>query len=210
MAFAGLSGSGKTTMAKTLGQLCSCCILNEPEESDWPEVITKSREFGYFSMWMGFRQLWLPHLYEAQKLKNQNQLVILDSYFVKIIGYELLEPGMEWLFPKDDPYFQIYKQICHLDVDQLPDPDYIILFDVSLENWIKLLDTRNRAWDKTPGFIESYEHTKRAIQNAVERICKERNIQLIHFKHEFGDILEQANRLKSLLIQNNILYAEPA
>lgn len=205
VAFAGLSGSGKTTMAKTLEHLCSCCILTEPEESDWPEVITHSSEFGYFSMWMGFRQLWLPLQYKAHKLKKENRLVILDSYFIKIIGYELSEPGCEWLFPKDDAYFHLYQQICQLDINYLPDPDYIVLFDISFEDWIKFLDSRNRSWDKTAGFVESYASTKQAIQKAIESLCKSRDIKLIRFQQQFGDIPEQAARLKKLFIQNNIL-----
>ena len=111
-------------------------------------------------MWMGFRQLWLPLQYQAQKLKNQNRFVILDSYFIKIIGYELSEPGCQWLFPKDDAYFHLYQQICQLDIEYLPIPDYIVLFDVSLEDWIKFLNSRNRSWDKTVGFVEIYESTK--------------------------------------------------
>lgn len=205
VAFAGLSGSGKTTIAKALEHLCKCCILTEPEESEWPDVVKRKDEFGYFSMWMGFRQLWLPLQYAAQHYKDQNRLVFLDSYFIKIIGYELSEPGCEWLFPNDDPYFHVFQQICQLDIAQLPDPDYIVLFDVTFEDWIRFLDSRNRSWDKTPGFFESYESTRKAIHKAVVTLCKERHIKLIHFQHEFGNVDEQAKRLKSFLIQNKVL-----
>lgn len=204
IAFAGLSGSGKTTMAKMLETLCTCTILIEPEESEWPEVVTE-KNFGYFTMWMGFRQIWLPLQFEAQALKKNNKTVFLDSYFIKIIGYELEKSGMEWLFPKEDPYFAVYRQICQLDIQHLPDPDCIVLFDVSYNDWLKLLASRNREWDKTPGFIESYDQTKSAIQESVLQLCKERNILLIHFQPEFGDPLEQAKRLRSLLIKEKIL-----
>lgn len=204
IAFAGLSGSGKTTMAKKLETLCTCNILIEPEESEWPDIINKE-VFGYFAMWLGFRQIWLPMQIEAQNLKKNNQTVILDSFFIKIIGYELGKPGMNWLFPKDDPYFAVYRQICQLDIQCLPDPDCIVLFDVSQEDWLKLLSSRNREWDKTAGFIESYSITKSAIQEAVLQLCEERNIRLIHFQMEFGDPLKQAQRLKSIMIEEKII-----
>ncbi len=48
IAFSGLSGCGKTTMAKELKRLCACSILVEPEESEWPDVILKKDTFGAF------------------------------------------------------------------------------------------------------------------------------------------------------------------
>ncbi len=179
-------------------------ILVEPEESEWPDVILKKDIFGHFTMWMAFRQLWLPQQFEAQVLKNENKVVVLDSYFIKIIGYELDKPEMEWLFPKEDPYFSLYHQICKLDIQHLPDPDCIVLFDVTYSNWLKFLESRNRDWDKTAGFVESYCQKRLAIQEAVQQLCEERNIRLIHFQHEFGNISEQAERLKNILISENI------
>ncbi len=204
IAFAGLSGSGKTTMAKALATLHPCHPLIEPEESDWPSVIRKRDIFGNFTMWMGFRQLWIPLQYDAQRLKNSGQIAILDSYFIKIIGFEL-EEGVEWLFPKDDPYYPVFRHICQLDIDHLPDPDCIILFDLSYSTWIQLLASRSRDWDNTPGFLESYQQTKGVIEKAVRRLCNEKNIKLIYFQQEFGDVKEQANRLYQLLLNEKIL-----
>lgn len=199
IAFAGLSGSGKTTMAKTLASLCSCQCLVEPEEAEWPEVIRKADIFGNFTLCMAFRQLWLPQLFEAQDLKKRGQTVVLDTFFIKIVGYELEASDLDWLFPKDNPYFQAFSQICELDIEYLPDPDCIVLFDITFEDWLKQISKRNRNLDKRPGFIESYQPTKSAINNAVYRLCEERSIRLIHFKQEFGDIEQQAQRLKSIL-----------
>lgn len=204
IALAGLSGSGKTTLAKNLEKLCGCPILLEPEESEWPLVVTDNR-FGYFSMWMGLRQIWLPLQFQAQQLKKDHPVVLLDSYFIKIIGYELEKPGMEWLFPKTDPYYSVYKQVCELDIQQLPDPDCIVLIDVAYADWLQLLASRNRQWDQTPGFVESYAQTRSAIREAVVQLCEERNISLIHFRTEFGDPIEQAQRLQHLLVEEKIL-----
>ncbi len=205
VAFAGLSGSGKTTTAKELALLYPYKCLIEPEESEWPDVIKERESFGDFTMWMGFRELWLPLQFEAQNLKKQKQTVFLDSYFIKIIGYELDEIGMEWLFPKEDPYYPSFYQICQLDIKHLPDPDCIVLFDISYELWLQLLATRNREWDKTPGFLESYQQTKDAIEHSVQKLCNARNIKLIYFKPELGDISKQAIRLHELLVEAQIL-----
>lgn len=202
IAFAGLSGSGKTTLAKNLQALNGYPVLLEPEEHEWPLVVT-DKSYGYFSMWMGLRQMWLPLQFQAQELKKENSIVLLDSFFIKIIGYELEVPGMEWLFPQSDPYFSVYKQICELDIHQLPDPDCIVLVDVSYGDWLQMLATRNREWDRTPGFVESYEQTRWAIREAVLKLCAERSIQLIHFQTEFGDPLEQTRRLQALIVQGS-------
>lgn len=205
IAFAGISGSGKTSTAKELATLYPYKCLIEPEERDWPDVIKYRNIFGNFTMWMGFRALWIPQQFQAQNLKKQHQTVFLDSYFIKIIGYELNEMGMDWLFPKEDPYYPCFYQICQLDIEHLPDPDCIVLFDVSYQLWLQLLATRNREWDKTAGFLESYQQTKTAIEHAVLRLCRDRNIKLIHFQPEFGNLTKQAIRLKELLVKEKIL-----
>lgn len=205
IAFAGISGSGKTSTAKELSTLYPYKSLVEPEEPDWPDVIRNRDVFGSFTMWMGLRQLWIPLQFQAQTLKELNQTVFLDSYFIKLIGYELDEAGMDWLFSKDDPYYSVYYQLCQLDIQHLPDPDCIVLFDVPYHQWLQLLASRNREWDKTPGFLESYEHTKEAIKHAVQRLCQDKNIKLIYFQPEFGDITKQAIRLQELLVKEKIL-----
>ena len=206
IAFAGLSGSGKSTMAKAIAALHSSEYLVEPEEVDWPDIVKHTDLYGNFTRWMGFRQLWLPQHYEAQRLKKENRTVFLDSFFIKILGFELDEPGMEWLFPKDDPYYPAFHEISKLDIQHLPDPDCIVLFDIPYDTWLKFLSTRDRAWDKTPGFIESYEQTKEAIARSVERLCLERNIKLVHFQCQFGNIRTQAARLRTLLLQEKVIH----
>ncbi len=192
-------------MTKLLARQCSSISLIEPEEDQWPDILKSEGIVDSFTMWMGFRGIWLPLQYQAQALKKQNKTVFLDTYFIKILGYELDEPGVEWLFPRNDPYFSLFYQICKLDIEQLPDPDCIVLIDVTYDDWLKLLGTRSRNWDKRPGFAESYSYTLQAIDHAVEQLCHERNIRLIRFHTEFGDANEQSARLRSLLIQEKVL-----
>jgi deoxyadenosine/deoxycytidine kinase len=205
IAFAGLSGCGKTTMARELAGLCGCQAVLEPEESEWPDIIHQRELYGTFSMWMAFRQMWLPLQWRAHMLKTEKNIVFLDSYFIKIVGFELDEPGMGWLFPQEDPYYSVYKEICRQDIALLPDPDCIVLFDVPYEDWIKLLSSRDRAWDKTPGFLESYDSTKHAIESAVYQLCQERGVRLVRFPQEYGNAREQALRLKEILVKERIL-----
>ncbi len=192
-------------MAKAIATLEDCEYLVEPEEKDWPPILKNTDLYGHFTRWIGFRQLWLPQHYEAQRLKKENKTVFLDSFFIKILGYELDEPGMEWLFPQDDPYYPAFYEICNLDIHHLPDPDCIVLFDIPFDTWLQFLSTRDRTWDKTPGFIESYEETKGAIERTIERLCTERRIKLVRFSCEFGDIQTQALRLKELLLQEKVI-----
>jgi hypothetical protein len=82
----------------------------------------------------------------------------------------------------------------------------VILFDISLQDWKRFLQARGRNWDNNPGFDESFELSKRYVDQATIEHCKKFNIKLIHFKQEFGDPAIQAERLKELLILENICY----
>jgi deoxyadenosine/deoxycytidine kinase len=205
IAFSGLSCTGKSTMAKEIAKELSAQCLLEPEEENWPSMCHKGEEFGPFTMFMGFREMWLPHLYTAQKLKNENELVFLDTFFIKTTLYELDAPGMEWLFDPKDPYYSVFREVCTLDIEYLPDPDCIVFFKLDEKTWKKFLAARPRDWDQIPGFLDSFEQSYEAIQCAIIRLCQERNIPLIRFQQEYGDITTQVLRLKSELIQAGVI-----
>ncbi len=205
IAFAGLSGCGKSTMARLLAEKNIATAVIEPEEDQFHILIQKRDIYGYSSGMLAFRQMWLEMFMNAHQLKIAGDTVILDGYFFKIYGYYLGKPGLEWLLAPNDPYLPLLKELNVLDEQYIPDADCVILFDISLEDWKKCLHSRGRDWDKQPGFEESYAITKRYIDQATIDHCKRYNIRLVIFEHYFGDINEQAQRLISLLQENNII-----
>ena len=205
IAFSGLSCTGKSTLAKELAKELSAQCLLEPEEENWPLVCRKGEEYGSFTMFMGFREMWLPHLYTAQKLKNKNELVFLDTFFIKTTLYELDAPGMEWIFDPKDPYYSVFREVCRLDIEHLPDPDCIVFFKLDEKIWKQFLAARPRDWDQIPGFLDSFDQSYAALQGAIIRLCQERNIPLIYFQQDYGDITTQTFALKKELIHAGVI-----
>lgn len=204
IAFSGLSGSGKSTMAKILSEKIKAEYVGEPEENEWPEIIIRRDFYGPALAMLEFRQMWAKIYLDAKHLA-QEKIVFVDTYFFKIFGYYLNKPGMEWLVPPQDPYLPILLQINQLDESIFPDADYVVLFDIELDDWKLFLKSRGRNWDQLPGFDESYELNRKYINDATTEHCRKYSIKLINFKQQFGNPDIQAEKLKNLLISEGIL-----
>ncbi len=203
--FSGHSCSGKSTMARLLAPKIDAECLCEPEESEWPVVARRWYDYHATTAMLARRQFWIPLFVNAGALRADGKTVLIDTYFLKIAGYYIDKPGMEWLVPVDDPYLSLLKQIHILDETQFCDADCVVLFDISLQDWKRFLKARGRNWDNNPGFDESFQISKRYVDQATIEHCTKFNIKLIHFKQEFGDPNVQAQRLKKLLIQENVI-----
>lgn len=202
--FSGFSCTGKSTLARLVAQKISAIALCEPEESQWPLVARKWYEYRATTAMLAMRQLWIPLYVEADKLRTLGKNIVIDTYFLKTTGYYIDKPGMEWLVPTNDPYLSLLRQIFVKDQNCFPDADCVVLFDVSLEDWKKFLQSRGRQWDTNAGFDQSFAMSKHYVDEATVEHCKKNNIKLIRFKHEFGDPIAQAERLSKLLLSDRI------
>lgn len=192
-------------MARLISKKINAECLCEPEESEWPIVARKWHDYYASTAMLAMRQFWIPLYMDADKMRNSDSIVLIDTYFLKIVGYYIDKPGMEWLVPADDPYLSVLKQIYAIDEVQFPDADCVVLFDISLQDWKKFLQSRGRNWDNNPGFDESFARSKEYVDAATIAHCTKCNIKLIYFKQEFGDPDLQAERLKEILLAENII-----
>lgn len=206
VAFAGISGSGKTTLAKELASLCSAQVFFEPEESEWPEFVRHKHAYSEFSAYSCIRGFRVSALYQAWNLRQNGALVFTDCCYDKITSYYLEKPGMEWLISPHDPYFNCVKLLTKIDTEQLPNPDCIVLLDVTLDDWIQMLTKRGRIRDSIDGFQENYERYNSYIKDAAISLCAEKNIKLVRFKTKFGDVKIQALKLFKVLEEQKIIH----
>lgn len=199
IAFSGISGCGKTTMAQLLAQeLNAACIL-EPEEVAWPAIIKQREIYGYATALFAFRQIWAAQFIDAHERSKQSNLVFLDTYFFKIFGLYMDKPGMEWLIDPLDPYLSLLKELNALDRRYFPDADCVILFEVSCSDWAQFLQARSRNWDQIEQFAQSHARTSSYIEQATVEHCTQKNIPVIYFAQKFGDPDTQAQELQKKL-----------
>lgn len=197
--FAGISGSGKSTLSRELGKLMESSVFCEPEEDEWPEWVVGKRLNGKFNAYVTFRSLRLNALWHAHEVVKNGGVAIVDSYYDKITSYYLGNPGMEWLIEKEDPYYSVVSQLTKLDNEHLPKADLVILLDVTFEDWVQLLGSRQRCRDTIDGFRESYSMYRSYVKNAIISLNQDQNIPYVIFQPTFGDPKKEALRLYELL-----------
>src|SRR5262249_34852164 len=108
VAFMGLPGCGKTTIASRLAGLIACAALFwHPEELAWPTALSRRQEYGYLSAITCFRSMRVPHLFMAHAIRGEGGVAIVDSYYDKLLSRYITHDLMDWLIPKSDPYFDV-------------------------------------------------------------------------------------------------------
>lgn len=203
--FTGISGSGKSSLAREVTKRFNAVCFLEPEEEGWPDFVQQKQFYGEFASLMAIRSIRVHSLWKAWEEKEKGNLVFVDTYYDKIHSYYLKKPGMEWLIDPKDPYFMVAEEICRLDTNILPDADAIVLLDISYEDWIKMLTIRNREKDFISGFQESYTLAKQYLFDAIQALSIEKNIPVIIFQQKFGNFEEQVDLLVELLEKERIV-----
>ena len=196
--FVGIPGSGKSSTVKELANLLGVKYFVEPEEEKWADAAKDWKTYGSFSMLMWFRSIRVPMLIEAERLSEEGEIVLIDTYYDKLLHYYIDKHCMRWLLSPSDRYFPVMKEIATIDKDILPDADIIIFFEVNKENWINFLKSRNRPTDNDEEFLKNFE-TQKFLLEATKKLCEEKGIKLITFSRGTASVEDSASKLKNLL-----------
>lgn len=205
IAFSGISGCGKSTLARILAEKLNITCVSEPEVGAWPDIARNQAKYGPALALFSFRQLWAAKYIDADLIRKAGELVLLDTYFFKINGDYLGQPGMDWLLPASDPYLPIFKELTQLDQKYFPDADIVILLEVSQADRDKFLQVRGRDSDQLAGFSENYALEQAYVEQATVKHCEINNLKLVKFIQKFGDPIVQAERLHELLVSAKII-----
>jgi len=194
----GLPGVGKSTIFKALGNQKNWKHLCEPEESDWPLAVKMQEASGAFTALTWFRAMRVPNLFIADSLRQQGQIVLVDSYYDKLMTHYIKEPNMEWLMHPNDPYFQLTNQMALADNINLPTADIMVFFEATFISWKKLIMSRKRQLDLERVFPDAFLF-QNVLLKAAEVECKKGSTQLIVFENEYGSIDRSTFKLGVLL-----------
>lgn len=195
---AGLPGSGKTSVLSATATLLGCDSFLEPEEKAWDRAVMQREVYGLIGALHWFRSQRVPNLVDARKIADDGHAVFLDTFYDKLCVHYLGKPGMEWLIPADDKYFDNFLETAKLDYEELPDAEIVIFFDVTRDDWEKMLGKRGRQLDQLVRAMDTY-HTTELFRRAAESYCRDRGATLVTFDNKWSTVETAAARLADIL-----------
>ena len=195
----GLPGAGKSTVLAALAHKNGWRYLAEPEEQQWPLAVEWQSVCGVFTALTWFRAMRVPNLYRADQFRNEGDIVLLDSYYDKLMRYYIDEPQTDWLVSKKDAYYELIRQMALIDNHNLPEADIMVFFHVSFEAWEKMIMSRKRQLDIDRVFPDAFPFQKQLLSAA--RMERERSgTHLLVFENQFSSVNNTVSRLDELIV----------
>jgi len=190
----GIPGSGKSTTTREIGKILEIETFHEPEEDEWAEAVKLREISGNFNALMWFRSIRVPQYYKANELRKIGKSCMLDSCYDKLFYLYHNKRGLEWLFSKDDIFYDEMLSISQKDYLHLPKIDLLILFKQTEENWRKFIKKRNRVLDNEIEFQKSFV-LQEAFINAAKTYCKKDNCILYEHNQSYTDAKTEARKI---------------
>lgn len=179
IAFTGIPGSGKTTTALELSKLMHAPCLYLSEDVEESAIFEGSAPLFGFKTRLALRKLMFKKFQEAKKLSHQGNLVIVDSYYDKVMHSILEKQGSDFIMKKQNPYFNVVSRLAKYDKFLFPDADIVIGIRIPQKNWNELLRKRNRKLDTDPVFHKNTFLLQEHILSYTKEYCQKRQKQYI-------------------------------
>lgn len=170
IAAVGIPCCGKSTVMRYLAAKLGASYFREPEEPKWPEAVMNRDLVGPLTAITWFRSVRVPHLYNADEIRKQGGVSVIDSYYDKLCYHYLGKKGMGWLIEPKHPYFPVCREMAKLDWQQLPNADLLIVFKVQKNDWEYFLKKRNRHLDRESAFVQSFKTQQLFLQAAKKML----------------------------------------
>lgn len=196
----GLPASGKSTLLRTLGEKHKWKCYVEPEEHEWATAVNGRSMSGVFTALTWFRSIRVPNLYAADALRQNGQIVIVDSYYDKLMSYYFGKPQMDWLIDSNDPYYELMEKMAQIDNEQLPAADLLVFLKVSFDSWRDLIASRKRQSDLDWIFPKAFPFQDYLLE-AVHLESQKTGCQLLIFENKLGSVNEMVKELQAAIVK---------
>lgn len=194
----GIPSCGKSSAMRLLAEKCGAHFFAEPEEPQWPSAVLERDQSGCFAAMTWFRSIRVPFYHKAKACAAEGSLALVDSYYDGLMDGLLGQSGMEWLMESDDPYFALAKNMAKLDWHHLPKPDILVVFDISKEDWEKMITARGRQLDQEQALLDSYP-TQDLFWEVSQNFCAEHGISLLRFQQRYGKLEDAVEEFERVL-----------
>lgn len=197
---AGIPGSGKSSVFQALASLvASSAAFLEPEENDkitpWPKAVSAREEYGYFGSISWFRAMRVPILYDAEKAASTGKTSFVDFYYDKLLHNYLGKDGLDWFFPRTDPYYPVVEKMAEYDYKYLPFADLVIFFRIQNNLWRNYCTKRGRNMDKEDTFEKQCFLLQEPMLAASQKYAEDFHKKLLIFEIQDLSPSENAKNL---------------
>lgn len=196
IAFAGVMGVGKTTLAQALADLTGVAAFLEPGAEAWPVPAGEHWHQHMMALEQWTRDKQLTSFMNAQKHTESGLPAISDGCYFLLAKKLIHHPSCQYYYGKfNTEEKQQVEKLAEHDWHHAPRPDIIVLVEADPGSWIQFLLRRGRSMDKDPDFIKNYLGQQAVIRAAVEEYTSHNKIDLICFQNSSGVIQEAARLL---------------
>ena len=206
LAFMGIPGSGKSTIAKNLAdRINSQCYL-ENEEDLYPNDIKLKfndvdKDQNIVDIHYYFRNMRAEYHKQAEANKKNKLSSILDSFYSKVMLDIIKQPNTDWFINSKNRHFNKIKNISELDSSNLFDADIVIFLNVTKDLHKTFLKSRNRECEVDERIISAQS----SFYNATVNYAEMKNKKLIVVQQEYN-VDKIVNNIIEILKKEKIIH----
>jgi thymidylate kinase len=206
LAFMGIPGSGKSTIAKKLNdRLNSHCYL-EHEEDLYPDDIklkfkNVDKDENIVDIHYYFRNMRAEYHKQAETNKKNKKGSILDSFYSKVMLDIIKQPNTDWFINSKNRHFNKIKSVSEFDSNNLSDADIVIFLNVTKDMHKTFLKNRNRECEVDERIISAQS----SFYNATVNYAKRKNKKLIVVQQE-NNVDKVVNNIIEILKTEKVIH----
>jgi shikimate kinase len=205
LAFMGIPGSGKSTIARHISSILNVECFVECEEESYPEDIKRKlknseKDENILDIHYYFRNMRANYHQLAYENKKKGMSSIMDSFFSKLMNDIIQQPNTDWFINSKNKNFYKIKEVSEYDSKHLQDADVIIFLNVSKDLHKKFLEKRHRSAEVS----EHIHLAQEAFLQATRNYVKEHKKKLIVVEQEFN-INKKVKQIVELLKKEDVL-----